>query len=71
MLDDLPPSAKYVFRVLSDDGPMTVATLVQKTQLQRRTIQNATDRLENKGVVECRVGRTDARERVYGLSDDV
>ncbi|GGK74640.1 MarR family winged helix-turn-helix transcriptional regulator [Haloarcula sebkhae] len=45
--DDLPPSAKYVYRVLNDEGPLSRKELQGETQLSESTLDDALDTLEN------------------------
>jgi len=45
--DDLPPSAKYVYRVLEEEGPLSRQELQEATQLCESTLDTAADTLEN------------------------
>ncbi|KZX49283.1 MarR family transcriptional regulator [Haloarcula hispanica] len=44
--DDLPPSAKYVYRVLDEEGPLSRKELQEETQLCESTLDDAADTLE-------------------------
>ncbi|MWG36445.1 winged helix-turn-helix domain-containing protein [Halomarina oriensis] len=68
-LRDLPPSAKLVAKVLEYDGSHTQRQLAEATLLPTRTVRYAIGRLEEADVVEARVSFTDARKRVYSLTD--
>jgi DNA-binding MarR family transcriptional regulator len=68
---ELPPSAKLVAKVLEYDGPHTQQQLAEATLLPTRTVRYAVGRLQDVGVVEARVSFTDARKRVYSLTEPV
>ncbi|MFB6157363.1 MAG: ArsR family transcriptional regulator [Haloferacaceae archaeon] len=70
-LDDLPPSAKLVFKVLEYDGPLTQKGIVQESMLSARTVRYALERLEDIGVVDEDVYFADARQNLYQLTDPV
>ena len=66
-LDDLPPSAKLVYKVLEQDGPLTQKRIVEESMLSARTVRYALDRLDDCGVIEDRVYFQDARQSLYRL----
>lgn len=66
-LDDLPPSAKLVFKVLEYNGPLTQKGIVQESMLSARTVRYALERLENIGIVDEDVYFADARQNLYQL----
>ncbi|SFR35087.1 MarR family transcriptional regulator [Halogeometricum limi] len=68
-LDDLPPSAKLVFKVLEYNGPLTQKGIVQESMLSARTVRYALERLEGIGVVDEDVYFADARQNLYQLTD--
>jgi predicted transcriptional regulator len=70
-LDDLPPSAKLVFKVLEYDGPLTQKGIVQESMLSARTVRYALERLEGIGVVDEDVYFADARQNLYELTEPV
>jgi predicted transcriptional regulator len=67
-LDDLPPSAKLVFKVLEYDGPLTQKGIVEESMLSARTVRYALERLEGIGVVDEDVYFADARQNLYQLN---
>jgi DNA-binding MarR family transcriptional regulator len=67
-LDDLPPSAKLVLKVLEYNDELTQHQLVEQTRLPARTVRHAVSRLEDVGVVDTRFSFTDARKRLYSLA---
>ena len=69
-LDDLPPSAKLVFKVLEYSGPLTQKGIVQESMLSARTVRYALERLEGIEVVDEDVYLADARQNLYQLTDD-
>jgi len=70
-IEDLPPSAKLVFKVLQYDGPLTQKQIVQESMLSARTVRYALERLDEIGVVEEDVYFADARQNLYEITDDV
>lgn len=66
-LEELPPSAKLVYRVLKYEGKFTKKQLVEETLLVVRTVRYAISRLEEEGLVEERMNFQDARQRLYSL----
>jgi predicted ArsR family transcriptional regulator len=65
---ELPPSAKLVYLVLQEAGPLTQADIVDYTGLPERTARDALDVLLNAGVVDKRpFGGGDARQSTYTL----
>ncbi|WP_324757055.1 helix-turn-helix domain-containing protein [Haloarcula montana] len=47
-LDDLPPSAKYVYDVVDRDGPLSRQELQERTGLPETTLDDAVKTLENR-----------------------
>jgi DNA-binding MarR family transcriptional regulator len=70
VLEDLPPSAKLVFKVLEYDGPLTQKRIVEETMLSARTVRYALERLEDRGVVDEDIYFADARQSLYQLTCD-
>ncbi|MFB6159961.1 MAG: ArsR family transcriptional regulator [Haloferacaceae archaeon] len=69
-LDDLPPSAKLVFKVLEYNGPLTQKGIVEESMLSARTVRYALERLESIGVVDEDVYFADARQNLYQLTEN-
>ena len=67
-LRNLQPSAKLVVKTLEYEGKLTQKALVEKTLLSARTVRNALNDLEEKGLVDSRVSFKDARQRIYSLA---
>ncbi len=68
-LDDLPPSAKLVFKVLEYNGALTQKGIVQESMLSARTVRYALERLEGIDVVDEDVYFADARQNLYKLTE--
>ena len=66
-IDDLPPSAKLVFKVLEYKGPMTQKGIVEESMLSARTVRYALERLEDIDIVEEDVYFADARQNLYEI----
>ncbi|SNZ12211.1 Winged helix-turn-helix DNA-binding [Natronoarchaeum philippinense] len=69
-IEDLPPSAKLVFKVLEYDGPLTQKQIVEESMLSARTVRYALERLEDIGIVDEDVYFADARQSLYELDED-
>ena len=69
-LQDLPPSAKLVVKVLEyADGSLTLEELAAETRLPERTVTDALVRLRSADLVERRVDvAQDARRHRYELT---
>ena len=67
-LDDLPPSAKLVFKVLEYNGTLTQKGNAEESMLSARTVRYALERLEGIGLVEEDVYFADARQNIYELT---
>jgi len=67
-LEDLPPSAKLVAKVLEYNDTLTQSQLAEETLLPARTVRYALTRLEEQDVVEYRFSFSDARKRIYTLA---
>ncbi len=70
-IEDLPPSAKLVFKVLEYDGPLTQKQIVEESMLSARTVRYALERLEEIGIVDEDIYFADARQSLYQLTEPV
>lgn len=70
-IEDLPPSAKLVFKVLEYDGPLTQKKIVEESMLSARTVRYALERLQGIGIVDEDIYFADARQSLYRISDPV
>ncbi|MFB6138090.1 MAG: helix-turn-helix transcriptional regulator [Halobacteriaceae archaeon] len=66
-LEDLPPSAKLVVKVLEYNGGLTQKQIVEKSRLSQRTVRDALDRLQESEVVDKEIYIPDARQNIYRL----
>lgn len=64
-LERVPPSAKYIFKLLLTEGEMTQKELIESTGLPNRTVRNALSILKEKGVINQRPHLRDARQSIY------
>lgn len=71
LVQDLPPSAKLVLKVLEYNGGLTQKQIVEHSRLSQRTVRDALDRLQEHEVVEKDIYIPDARQNIYRLSDCV
>ena len=67
-LEDLPPSAKLVLKVLEYKGALTQKEIIQESMLSARTVRYALERLEDIGVVDEDIYFADARQSLYKLT---
>ena len=67
-LQELPPSAKLVSKVLETDSPLSQGQLAEESLLPDRTVQYALNRLEEEDLVNSRYSFQDARKQVYFLN---
>jgi len=64
-LEELPPSAKYIYMILRYEGRLTQQEIQKGTLLPRRTVSHAIAELKEVDLVERRVHGCDARVREY------
>lgn len=64
-LEDLPPSAKLVFKVLETESELTQAEIARRSRLSKRTTRHALAKLREADLVRQRVYVPDARKRLY------
>jgi transcriptional regulator, ArsR family len=69
-LEDLPPSAKLVYKTLEYEGPLTQGELAAESLLPSRTVRYALTTLADDGLVDERLHIQDARKRLYSLATD-
>ncbi|WP_089650044.1 MarR family transcriptional regulator [Halobacterium hubeiense] len=67
-IQDLPPSAKLVAKVLEHNDDLTQRELAEKTLLPDRTVRYALTRLKEEDAVTARFSFTDARKQIYSLN---
>ncbi|MWG35459.1 MarR family transcriptional regulator [Halomarina oriensis] len=67
-LQELPPSAKLVAKVLEGEAPLSQGELASESLLPDRTVRYALNRLAEADLVESRYSFRDARKQVYFLS---
>jgi DNA-binding Lrp family transcriptional regulator len=67
-IQDAPPSAKLLYKVLEYNGSLTQKGIVEKSMLSQRTVRDAIDRLAELGVVRESVYIPDARQSLYELT---
>ncbi|AAG19188.1 MULTISPECIES: helix-turn-helix domain-containing protein [Halobacterium] len=66
-VQELPPSAKLVLKVLEYNGGLTQKQIVENSRLSQRTVRDALDRLQDADVVEKDIYIPDARQNLYRL----
>jgi len=62
-----PPSAKFLFRLLEDEGPLTERQLILESGLPERTVRNALSFLIKANLVRRTPSLRDARGAVFAL----
>lgn len=67
-LQELPPSAKLVAKVLEIESPLSQGQVADESLLPDRTVRYALNRLEDKELVNSRYSFQDARKQVYYLT---
>lgn len=64
-LVDLPPSAKLVYYVISEKGPLTQKAIIGESLLPARTVRDALNRLEDLSAITKQIDLSDPRQRLY------
>ncbi len=68
-IENLPPSAKLVFKILEKGGLLTQKDITRESYLPPRTVRYALDRLKKKDILEERFYFKDARQSLYGIKN--
>ncbi len=71
VLEGLPPSSKFIYKTLEDDGPMTLKALTEETLLSSRTARYGLDQLEDAGLIDSSPALHDGRQTCYKLENEV
>ncbi len=66
-IEDAPPSAKLVYKVLEYNGALTQKEIVERSMLSQRTVRDALTRLRELEIVSERVYIPDARQNLYEI----
>lgn len=66
-IEDLPPSVKFIYKMLEMHGSLTMRELVSLTSLSARTVRYALKTLVEKNLVERVTSLRDARVYIYRL----
>ena len=64
-LEDLTIGAKFVYRVLEYEGPLTQKEVTEQTLLSQRSVRTALVNLDEAGLVTKHVNPRDARQQLY------
>ncbi|EZQ01963.1 ArsR family transcriptional regulator [Candidatus Acidianus copahuensis] len=67
--DELPCSAKLVYKILEFYGPMTFSQLRNQTKLPTRTLRQALRVLKENGMINAGICLEDIRSRIYSLTE--
>jgi NAD+ kinase len=62
-----PPSVRFVYRLLEDEGSLTEKQLIAESRMPERTVRNAISYLVRAGLVRRDTSLRDARETVFTL----
>ena len=66
-LTDEPPSAKFVYKILEREGPLTRSEIEDETLLPSRTVTYAISRLRERSIVESNVSPRNPQKHRYRL----
>ncbi len=61
----LPPSARYVYSIMMERGPLTMGEIAEISGLPKRTVRHALKVLTERGLVEAYLDPLDTRRRIY------
>lgn len=61
----LPPSARYVYSIVAERGPLTMGEIAELSGLPRRTVRHALKMLVERGLIEAYLDPLDTRRRIY------
>jgi DNA-binding Lrp family transcriptional regulator len=66
-IENLPPSAKLVFKTLEYHGPLTQKDIGEESRLSERTVRYAIERLEENSIITEDIFFPDARQSLYEI----
>jgi len=66
---DAPPSAKFIFKLLTYEGALTQKEIIAETNLPGRTVRNALDYLLEGGIIQKRTTLKDTRQAIYFIPE--
>ena len=67
-IENIPPSSKFILKILEYEGPLTQKQIVEKTMLPPRTVRYALNILLEKGLIVKKASLRDTRQYVYSLA---
>jgi NAD+ kinase len=67
-LSDAPPSAKFIYRLLEDQGPLTEKQLISDSGLPERTVRSAIKELTKRNLIQRIQTLRDTREFLFTIS---
>lgn len=70
-LDDQPPAAKLVYKVLEYEGPCTRSEIETHATLVDTTVNDALSRLMDSGIVEREYRASDPSTPVYAIPPEI
>lgn len=70
MNDDLPPSARYVYYVLEQEGSKTRQQLLEELNLPERTLDRALETLQSGDLIAKTRDNTDSRQVVAKVAGE-
>ncbi len=68
-IDDAPPSAKFILKLLQYEGPLTQKDIINLSSLQIRTVRHGISYLKKKDLIEENKALRDARFSIYRLKN--
>ena len=66
---DAPPSAKFIFKLLTYERSLTQKEIIAETNLPGRTVRHALDYLIESGIIEKRTTLKDTRQAIYSIAE--
>lgn len=69
-LEPLPPSAKFAYKTLLREEPLTQSDLIHKTWMNERTTRRALKKLEKEGHIYKEHCVKDGRKDLYYIQSD-
>jgi thiosulfate/3-mercaptopyruvate sulfurtransferase len=67
VLEDLPPSSKFIYKVLSQEGSMALKGITEETLLGSRTARYGLEKLKDADLVEDAPALHDGRQTCYSI----
>ena len=66
-----PPSNKFVYYIVANQGPIDQSKIMELTGINRKTLQTSLEELIQSGLIKASTDRKDMRRRIYSVNSGI